>query len=396
MDKKTVVLGVTGGIAAYKSAEITSRLRKAGVEVYVIMTKNATEFIAPLTFETLSGHAVAVDMFAEKVRYEVEHISLAKRADVFLIAPATANIIGKMANGIADDMLSTTVMATEAPICIAPAMNEKMWEHPATQQNMATLVSRGAHVVGPGCGILACGDIGYGRMEEPNVIVEAVLDLLESEKPLKGKKVVITAGPTREAIDPVRYISNRSSGKMGVSLAKEARRLGADVTLIHGPMTVSAPLWVHAVPVETTAQMHDAVLTAFEGADILIKAAAPADFTPAESYDFKIKKTQHELDSIRLVETADILSDVAARKKPGQLVIGFAAETNAVLSYAEDKLTRKNLDMIVANDVTQKGAGFDADTNIVTVLKKGYQRQIPLAHKDAIAAAVLQEIIDML
>lgn len=222
MEKKTVVLGVTGGIAAYKSAEIASRLRKAGVEVYVIMTEHATEFIAPLTFETLTGHAVAVDMFAEKVRFEVEHISLAKRADVFLIAPATANIIGKMAHGIADDMLSTTVMATEATICVAPAMNEKMWEHPAVQDNMRILVDRGADVVGPGKGFLACGDVGYGRMEEPQVIVERVLDLLYEKKDFAGKRVVVTAGPTREPIDPVRYISNRSSGKMGVAIAREA------------------------------------------------------------------------------------------------------------------------------------------------------------------------------
>ena len=396
MEKKTVVLGVTGGIAASKSAEIASRLRKAGVEVYVIMTEHATEFIAPLTFETLTGHAVAVDMFAEKVRFEVEHISLAKRADVFLIAPATANIIGKMAHGIADDMLSTTVMATEATICVAPAMNEKMWEHPAGQDNMRILVDRGADVVGPGKGFLACGDVGYGRMEEPQVIVERVLDLLYEKKDFAGKRVVVTAGPTREPIDPVRYISNRSSGKMGVAIAREARRRGAQVVLIHGPMAVEPPLWVESILVETTAQMRDAVLREFDGCDVLIKAAAPGAFRAKDVFDFKVKKTQHDLDTIQLVENPDILSQVAERKKD-QVVVGFAAETNHVVDYAEEKLQRKKLDMIVANDVTQAGAGFDSDTNIVTILKRGGgRREVPLAQKEDVAAAGLDEIATLI
>lgn len=395
MKNKTVVLGVTGGIAAYKSAEIVSRLRKAGIDVYVVMSRGACNFITPLTMETMSNHPVATEMFHEKTHWEVEHISLAQKADVFVVAPATAHVIAKYAHGLADDMLSTTLLATTAPVLLAPAMNENMWAHPATQANMALLRQRGVHVVGPASGLLACGVTGPGRMEEPDVIVDAILDLLETKKDYAGKRVMVTAGPTREAIDPVRYVSNRSSGKMGVSLALQARRRGAEVILVHGPMEVAPPRWVTCVPVETTEQMCQAILQRLDDCDMLIKCAAPADFKAAYPSDQKIKKAGKENLTLDMIPTPDILTAVSQAKK-GQVVIGFAAETQDVSAYAKDKMQRKGLDMIVANDVTLPGAGFGVDTNIVTVHKKdGTVYQHPLASKDQIASFVLDQGITL-
>lgn len=395
LKKPTVVLGVTGGIAAYKSAEIVSRLRKAGVEVYVIMTKNATEFVSPLTFETLSNRPVCVDMFNREAPWEVEHISLAKRADVFVVAPATANILAKLAHGIADDMLSTTLLATTAPVLIAPAMNERMWENAATKENVEKLTARGMHFIGPGKGWLAEGIIGYGRMEEPDAIVDKTLDLLCPVKDLLGKRVLVTAGPTQEAIDPVRYISNHSSGKMGFAIAEAARRRGAEVIVVHGPVSVAMPRFVQCVAVTTTQQMHDALVERFDDCDLLIKCAAPADYRAAQAQDQKIKKTDSENLSLSLVPTIDILSSLAKRKKK-QVVVGFAAETRDIGAYARDKLVRKNLDMIVANDVTQQGAGFGVDTNIVTIYKRdGTSKHHPKAKKSEIAAFVLDEAVTL-
>jgi phosphopantothenoylcysteine decarboxylase/phosphopantothenate--cysteine ligase len=394
--KPTVVLGVTGGIAAYKSADIVSRLRKRGVEVYVVMTKNAAAFVAPLTFETMSNHPVAVDMFKRETPWEVEHIALAKRADLFLIAPATANVIAKYANGIADDMLTTTLLATEAPVLIAPAMNTRMWENAATRENVARLAARGVSFIGPAKGWLAEGMEGYGRMEEPEVVVERAMDLLHPIKDLAGKRVLVSAGPTREAIDPVRYISNHSSGKMGFAIARAARRRGAEVTVVHGPVSVPVPHFVRAVAVTTTQEMHDALAAEFGACDLLIKCAAPADFRPHGAKDQKIKKDGRDDMMLRLEPTVDILSALGA-KKTNQIVVGFAAETQNVTAYAQDKLKRKNLDMIVANDVTQPGAGFGVDTNIVTVFRgDGMSKHYPQASKDAVADFVLDEAVTLL
>ena len=393
---KTVVLGVTGGIAAYKSVDLVSRLRKRGVEVYVIMTQNSTEFVAPLSFETISNHPVACDMFNRETPWEVEHISLAKRADLFLVAPATANFLAKYANGLADDMLSTTILATRAPVLIAPAMNERMWENPITQKNVAALRITGCHFIGPAKGWLAEGIEGVGRMEEPEAIVDKALDLLCQPKDLLGKKVLVTAGPTQESIDPVRYISNRSSGKMGFAIAEQARRRGADVTVVHGPVSIPLPRFAKCVAVETTQQMHDALMAEFEDCDLLIKCAAPADYRVEMVRQQKIKKTENGDLSLEMVPTVDILTEIG-KKKTHQVVVGFAAETQDVAGYAQDKLARKNLDMIVANDVTQPGAGFSVDTNIVTIYKKdGTSKFHPIATKAEIAGFVLDEAITLL
>lgn len=388
---KTVVLGVSGGIAAYKSAELVSRFVKQGLQVYVVMTRHATEFITPLTLETLSNRPVAADMFADKPNFEIEHISLAKRADMFVVAPATANVIAKMAHGIADDMLTSTLLATRAPILVAPAMNENMWEHPATQQNMQTLRARGAHIIGPGKGMLACGDIGYGRMEQPETIVEATLALLEARQDYQGKRLVITAGPTQERLDPVRFLSNHSSGKMGFALAQAAAERGADVTLVHGPVHLTAPAGVKAMPVVSTEDMLNAVLAEYESCDMVIKAAAPADFKPEIFSEGKIKKHEQSDMTLRMIANPDILTTLSKMRKQ-QVLVGFAAETDNLAEYAQDKLQRKGLDMIVANDVTRTDVGFQADTNAVTVYKPGgYVREYEAAPKLEIANHILDE-----
>ena len=391
--KKCIVLGVTGGIAAYKACEILRLLQKQGMDVYVVMTKNACEFVSPLTFETLSGHPVATDTFKRPETWEVEHIALAKRADLFLIAPATANIIGKMACGIADDMLSTTVMATKASVMIAPAMNTGMWDNPAVKQNLETLVARGVHVVTPATGYLACGDTGAGKLEDPVVIVQHAVELLTREHDLQGLNVMVTAGPTREALDPVRYISNRSSGKMGYAIAKAARDRGAHVTLLSGPVDLCAPAGVDVVPFTTTQNLLDRALEHVHNQDIIIQAAAPADYRAAEIADQKIKKQGGEDMVIRLVENPDVAATLGRSKRADQTFVGFAAETNDVLHHAQGKLVKKNLDMIVANDVTRPGAGFDVNTNIVTFVTSSDIIELPLMSKDDVADRILDQIL---
>ena len=393
LEGRQVVLGVTGGIAAYKACELTSRLRKAGAQVYVIMTKNACEFVAPLTFETLSNHPVATDTFDRPATWEVEHIALAKRAEVFVIAPATANILAKMAHGIADDMLSTTVLATRAPVLAAPAMNTGMWENAATRENVKTLVSRGVRFVGPEGGFLACGDTGAGRMSEPTRIFDAIAELLNPKQDMKGLRVVVTAGPTQEKIDPVRYISNRSSGKMGYAIAEAAARRGADVTLVTGPVRLETPQGVRAVPIQSTQDLLEAMAACCPEADVVIQAAAPADFTPAEVAGEKIKKQGDGDLVLTLRQTPDVAAQVGRMKHPGQTLVGFAAETNDVLRNAEGKLAKKNLDMIVANDVTAPGAGFDVDTNIVTFLTRSGMETLPCLPKKQVAEELLDRVM---
>ncbi|MBR4540092.1 MAG: bifunctional phosphopantothenoylcysteine decarboxylase/phosphopantothenate--cysteine ligase CoaBC [Clostridia bacterium] len=395
LEGKTVVLGVTGGIAAYKACELTSRLRKAGAQVYVIMTQNACQFVAPLTFETLSNHPVVTDTFARPSTWEVEHIALAKRADVFVIAPATANILAKMAHGIADDMLSTTVLATRAPVLVAPAMNTGMWENAATQENVQTLLRRGVRFVGPEGGFLACGDTGAGRMSEPSQIFDAIAETLNPRQDMKGLRVLVTAGPTVEKIDPVRYISNRSSGKMGYAIAEAAAKRGADVILVTGPSRLEIPQGVKAVAIQSTQDLLEAMRNHCPEADAVIQAAAPADFTPVVVADQKIKKQGDGDLTLTLRQTPDVAAQVGKMKRPGQTLVGFAAETNDVLQNAEGKLTKKNLDMIVANDVTAPGAGFDVDTNIVTFVTHDGKETLPCLPKKQVAEELLDRVMKL-
>lgn len=393
MKKPCVVLGVTGGIAVYKACELLRLLQKRGIDVFVVMTQNACRFVAPLTFETLSGHPVAVDTFDRPQTWEVEHIALAKRADLFLIAPATANIMGKMACGIADDMLSTTVMATRAPVLVAPAMNTGMWENAAVQQNVKTLRARGVEIVAPVSGHLACGDSGAGKLEDVAVIAERACELLFAKKDMEGLRVMVTAGPSREALDPVRYISNRSSGKMGYAIAQAAQKRGAEVTLLSGPVAIEAPQGVKLVPFTTTQELLDRASELAEGQDLLIQAAAPADYRAKEVAPQKIKKQGGEPMTFTLVENPDVAATLGKAKRSGQVFVGFAAETNDVLAHARDKLARKNLDMIVANDVTRPGAGFDVDTNIVTLITKDGQEALPMMSKAEVAQRILDRAL---
>ena len=390
---KCVVVGVTGGIAAYKACEVVSRLKKLNADVRVIMTRNATEFVQPLTFQSLSHNPVSVDTFANIQTWEIEHIALAQRADLFIIAPATANIIGKLACGIADDMLSTTVMATRAPVLIAPAMNTAMLENPATQQNLRTLESRGMRMIAPGVGMLACGTSGAGRMSEPEQIVAAAVEALRPREDFAGLEVVVTAGPTAEPLDPVRFITNRSSGKMGYALAAAARARGADVTLISGPTALDAPAGVNVVRIKTTQELYDAVM-AHAGADVVIQAAAPADYRAREVSPTKIKRTGETL-MVELVPNPDIAAALGERKRAGQTLVGFAAETNDVVANAQGKLRRKSLDLIVANDVTMAGAGFDVDTNIITLIDAGSTRELPLMTKREAADRILDRVLEL-
>lgn len=393
MKKPCVVLGVTGGIAVYKACELLRLLQKRGIDVFVVMTQNACRFVAPLTFETLSGHPVAVDTFDRPQTWEVEHIALAKRADLFLIAPATANIMGKMACGIADDMLSTTVMATRAPVLVAPAMNTGMWENVAVQQNVKTLRARGVEIVAPVSGHLACGDSGAGKLEDVAVIAERACELLFAKKDMEGLRVMVTAGPSREALDPVRYISNRSSGKMGYAIAQAAQKRGAEVTLLSGPVAIEAPLGVKLVPFTTTQELLDRASELARAQDLLIQAAAPADYRAKEVAPQKIKKQGGEPMTFTLVENPDVAATLGKAKRSGQVFVGFAAETNDVLAHAKDKLARKNLDMIVANDVTRPGAGFDVDTNIVTLITKDGQEALPMMSKAEVAQRILDRAL---
>lgn len=393
MKKPCVVLGVTGGIAVYKACELLRLLQKRGIDVFVVMTQNACRFVAPLTFETLSGHPVAVDTFDRPQTWEVEHIALAKRADLFLIAPATANIMGKMACGIADDMLSTTVMATRAPVLVAPAMNTGMWENAAVQQNVKTLRARGVEIVAPVSGHLACGDSGAGKLEDVAVIAERACELLFAKKDMEGLRVMVTAGPSREALDPVRYISNRSSGKMGYAIAQAAQKRGAEVTLLSGPVVIEAPQGVKLVPFTTTQELLDRASELAQEQDLLIQAAAPADYRAKEVAPQKIKKQGGEPMTFTLVENPDVAATLGKAKRSGQVFVGFAAETNDVLAHARDKLARKNLDMIVANDVTRPGAGFDVDTNIVTLITKDGQEALPMMSKAEVAQRILDRAL---
>lgn len=390
---REIVLGVTGGIAAYKSAELVSRLRHLGANVHVIMTRNATEFVAPLTFQTLSANPVVTDTFQAPEYWNVEHVALAKKADIFVIAPATANIMAKMAAGIADDMLSTTVLATKAPVLLAPAMNTGMWTAEATRKNAETLAARGIHFVGPDSGMLACGDEGAGRMSEPEMIVEAIHRILFPDSGFSGLRVLITVGATRERLDPVRFLTNDSSGRMGFALAAAARDRGAEVTVIYGSVSVPVPSGVKGIRIESTLELYEAVMKEAPCQDVIIQAAAVSDYRPADRSETKMKKKAGQDLVIRLVENPDIAREVGARKKDGQTLVGFAAETDHVLEHAQQKLKRKNLDMIVANDVTQEGAGFNTDTNIAALITEDEVTQLPLQSKRALADKILDRIL---
>ncbi|MBR6526282.1 MAG: bifunctional phosphopantothenoylcysteine decarboxylase/phosphopantothenate--cysteine ligase CoaBC [Clostridia bacterium] len=395
LEGKCVVLGVTGGIAVYKACELTSRLRKAGADVFVVMTKNACQFVQPLTFETLSNHPVATDTFKREGSWEVEHVALAKRADLFVIAPATANICAKMAMGIADDMLSTTVLATKAPILVAPAMNTGMWENAATQQNMQTLARRGMHFVGPEGGYLACGDSGMGRLSEAETIYRACESILCPKQDMAGIKVLVTAGPTREMLDPVRYLTNRSSGKMGYAIAEMALKRGAEVTLVTGPVNIPAPKGCRIVSILTTQELHENMLDLCGEMDMIIQAAAPADYTPVQAAQQKIKKQKGEPFVLELKETPDVAAAVGAVKKDHQVLVGFAAETELVLENARKKLKSKNLSMICANDVSRKDAGFDVDTNCLTLITADETVSLPLMTKHEAADALLSAALKL-
>lgn len=395
--KRCVVLGVTGSIAAYKAAEIASALKKQDVDVYAVMTRAATEFLQPLTLESLTGHPVAVDLFARETPWEIEHISLAKRADLFLIAPATANLIGKLANGIADDMLSTTLMACRVPILLAPAMNAAMYESAANTANLETLKRRGVHFCEPARGILACGDEGIGKLASVETIVRRAMRLLSGtpqKQDFAGKSLLVSAGPTREALDPVRFLSNRSSGKMGYAIAEAARDRGAEVTLVSGPVALAPPDGVHLVPIQSTEDLFESMRAAFSRCDVCVMAAAPADFTPVSFAENKIKKQDNSGDvAFAFRRTPDVLAALGEVKTGAQFLCGFAAETQNLDDYAKGKLARKHLDMIVANDVSKAQVGFDHDTNEVSVyLADGSFVALPLASKRAIADALLDII----
>ena len=388
---KCVVLGVTGGIAAYKIANVASGLRKAGADVHVIMTENATQFITPLTFETLTNNRCVVDTFARDFKYEVTHISLAKAADLILIAPATANVIAKLAHGIADDMLTTTVLAARCPKLVAPAMNTAMLENPVTQDNIATLKKYGFGIIDPAVGLLACKDVGSGKLPEPEVLLDCITMEIAREKDLAGVRVTVTAGPTQEALDPVRYLTNHSSGLMGYSIAREAMLRGAQVTLISGRTALAPVPGVTMKPVISAQDMFESVAEALPETDILIKAAAVADYRPASVADEKMKKKDGEL-SIPLERTQDILGWVAEHRHEGLFVCGFSMETQNMLENSAAKLEKKKLDMIVANNLKVPGAGFSVPTNVVTLITKDGAEELPLMGKDEVAARLLDAI----
>lgn len=389
---KTIVLGVTGSIAAYKIASLASALKKLEADVHVLMTKNATNFINPITFETLIGNKCLVDTFDRNFQFSVEHVSLAKLADVVLIAPATANVIGKLANGLADDMLTTTVMACKCKKLISPAMNTNMFENPVVQDNLAKLEHYQYEVIQPTSGYLACGDTGAGKMPEPEVLLSYILRECCCEKDMLGKCVLVTAGPTQEAIDPVRYITNHSSGKMGYAIAEMAMLRGANVTLVSGPTALQPPMFVDFVPVTSAQEMFQQVTERAEKQDIIIKAAAVADYRPATVADQKMKKSEDAM-SLSLERTTDILSYLGQRKTSGQFLCGFSMETENVLGNSRAKLEKKNLDMIAANSLRQEGAGFAGDTNILTLITQNGQRELELMSKKQAAMELLTEIL---
>ena len=388
---KCVLLGVTGGIAAYKMANVASGLRKAGAEVHVIMTENATRFITPLTFETLTNNRCVVDTFARDFQYDVTHVSLAKKADLILIAPATANVIAKLAHGIADDMLTTTVLASRCKKLVAPAMNTAMLENPITQDNLETLRKYGFTIVEPAVGMLACKDVGSGKLPEPEVLLDRIAMEIAREKDYLGLRVTVTAGPTREALDPVRYLTNHSTGKMGYAIAREAMLRGADVTLVSGPTALPPVPGVRMVPTVSAQDMFEAVKEALPRTDILIKSAAVADYRPAEVSPDKIKKREGEM-AIPLERTPEILTWVSKNRHPGLFVCGFSMETRDLLDSSRKKLEKKHLDMIVANNLKVAGAGFGVDTNVVTILTSQEVLELPMMGKDQVAARLLDEI----
>ena len=388
---KTVLLGITGGIAAYKMANVTSALRKTGAEVHCILTQNATQFITPLTFETLSNNRCIVDTFDRNFQYDVAHVSLAKKADVILIAPATANVIAKLAHGLADDMLTTTVLASRCPKLIAPAMNTAMLENPATQENLATLRRYGFTVIEPATGMLACKDVGSGKLPEPEVLCEEIYRVIAREKDLQGLHITVTAGPTQESLDPVRFLTNHSSGKMGYAIAREAMLRGADVTLISGPVALKAPLGVKLVNITTAQEMLEGVQAALPQTDVLVMAAAVADYRPAVVADQKMKKGEGDM-SIPLERTGDVLGWVAQNRHPGLFVCGFSMETEHMLENSQKKLSKKKLDMIVANNLKTQGAGFGVETNVVTLITQDWVEELPLLGKDEVAGKLLTAI----
>ncbi len=391
---KTVVLAVSGSIAAYKIASLASALGKLHADVQVLMTQNATNFINPITFETLTGNKCLADTFDRNFQYSVEHVALAKRADVVLVAPASANVIGKIANGIADDMLTTTVMACKCKKIISPAMNTQMFENPIVQDNLKKLEHYGYEVIQPAVGLLACKDVGAGKMPEPETLLEYILREVAYEKDLKGKKILVTAGPTQEPIDPVRYLTNHSSGKMGYAIAKVCSMRGADVTLVSGKTAIKSPLFVDVVPVTTARDMYEAVTSRFDQQDIVIKAAAVADYRPKTISDQKVKKADGEL-SIEMERTDDILKYLGEHKREDQFLCGFSMETEHMLENSRKKLEKKNLDMIVANNVKVEGAGFAGDTNIVTLITKDDETQLPLLSKEETAVEIMNKILEI-
>ena len=390
---KTIVLGVTGGIACYEAAALASALVKLHADVQVIMTENAAKFVTPITFEQLTGNKALTDTFDRNFQHKVEHIAVADRADFVLIAPATANVLAKLAHGLADDMLTTTVLACDCPKAAAPAMNTKMYENPVTQDNLDILRRYGWEIVEPAAGRLACGAVGKGKLPEPADLVEVCLHALAHEKDLAGRRVLVTAGPTREAIDPVRYITNRSSGKMGYAIARAAARRGAIVTLVSGPTDLPAPAYTELISVESAREMYEAVVSRAGEADIVVKAAAVADYRPAQVADNKIKKKDGDELSIPLARTDDILAELGRRKRPGQFLCGFSMETENMLENSRKKLAKKNLDLIAANNVKVSGAGFGVDTNVLTLIGPDGERELPLLSKDEAANALLDEIL---
>ena len=394
LEGKTVLLGVTGSIAAYKIASLASALKKRHADVHVLMTENATNFINPITFETLTGNKCLVDTFDRNFQFQVEHISIAKKADLVMIAPASANVIGKLAHGIADDMLTTTIMACKCKKFISPAMNTNMFENPVVQDNLKILEHYGYEVIAPASGYLACGDTGAGKMPEPETLLAYIEGEIACEKDLKGKKILVTAGPTQEAIDPVRYITNHSSGKMRYAIAKTATLRGADVTLVSGCTAIEPPMFVNLVPVVTAKDMYEAVTSISNEQDIIIKAAAVADYRPANVSDEKVKKREGQM-SIELERTDDILKYLGEHKPTGQFLCGFSMETQNVIENSRAKLVKKNLDMVAANNVKVEGAGFQGDTNVLTLITREEEISLPLMTKEGAAGRLLDKILAM-
>lgn len=392
LEGKHIVLGVTGSIAAYKIASLASMLKKKQADVTVIMTQNATNFINPITFETLTGNKCLVDTFDRNFQYSVEHVALAKQADVFMVAPASANVIAKAAHGLADDMLTTTLLACTCPKIVAPAMNTRMFQNEIVQDNLKRLEHYGMEVIHPASGYLACGDTGEGKMPEPEVLYEYIVKAL-TPKDMSGRHVLVTAGPTRERMDPVRYISNHSTGKMGYAIATQAMRRGADVTLVSGRVTIQPPIGVHVVSIVSAADMAQAVKDRADEQDIIIKAAAVADYRPADVSDEKVKKKDDNL-SLALERTEDILAYLGAHRREGQFLCGFSMETEHMIENSRAKLEKKNIDMIVANNLKQKGAGFGTDTNVVTLLTREETVELPMMSKEEVADALLDYIME--